>query len=174
MAADDLFDLCGEFLDACVEALATTMGGAPGLQFVSPGPPAWDCCDAIIVYAGGPLVAETSPGSPVLAPGHRVQAYGVVNLITMTATALRCVPTLDDDGNPPTAAAMTLAAAVTNADCWAITNYCRSKQRAGLLFAPKEREVFWRPAVAVGQQGGCGGWALTVDVQLDGYRVTFP
>src|SRR6266705_1969139 len=92
---NDLFDICSEWLAACEAAVAPTEGGPIPRSFVSPGPPAWDCCPQLTVH-GGYAIADTLPLIPVLGPGHRSTDQGGVVLVPLVATVLRCVPTLED------------------------------------------------------------------------------
>jgi hypothetical protein len=175
VAATDLYDLCDEYLTACVAAVATAPGGEIDRFFVSPGPPAWDCCPQLTVHAGGPAEGDTAPLNPPLQPGHRAEV-GIVNLVAMTATVIRCVPTFDEQtGRFPDAASIDAAAQATLGDCWAIWNHLLTLKRAGGIFAgldgdAREREMFLDPAVALNTSGGCAGWQLQIRVQLWGYQ----
>lgn len=167
----DLHDLCLEYLDACALALEDTPAGPPGRQAVSTGPPPLDC-EQLIVYTAGPAVADTSPLQPALAPGHRAANQGMVNLVFLVASVIRCVPGIDDYANFPSGDEITAAALQTNADLWAIWNHIARRKRDATLFAPKEREMFMDPAVTIAQGGGFGGWIVQIRVQLDGYIPT--
>lgn len=170
MSAADLQALAVEYLDVCVIALdAGVPGGAPARRFVANGPPVWDCCPQLTVHVGGPAVAETAVTRGALGAGHRVTTTGFVNMVSLTATVLRCAPVLD--GNAlPSPDSLQDAAATMNADLWAIWNTVSTRKRADLLFAPRERELMMDPASALNQQGGCCGWQIPIRVQLDGYR----
>lgn len=168
----DLHAACLELQEACLVALADTPDGAPECSYISPGPPPWDTFPCLIVYAVGPAPGDTFPLQPALAPGHRVTTNGQVNLVTITATILRCAWEVADDApeviDP---AAITKTAEQTNADVWALWNHLRAAKRAGTLFAPREREFFLEPPAAVNQQGGAAGWQFTVRTELGGYPV---
>ncbi len=173
MAAIDLYNLCREYLEACSEAVAMTPAGPIGRQFVSPGVPAWDCCPQLTVHAGGPAEGDTAVLTPPLQPGFR-PTLGLVDLIAMTATVIRCVPVLVDDGSLPSAPAIDKAAQNVLEDCWAIWNHVLTRVIDGTLFVRPDgqgqREVFLDPAVALNAAGGCAGWQIQVRVQLGGYR----
>lgn len=176
MAADALFEACVELLAVAAEAVATSPGGPIARQFVSPGPPAWDCPPQLTVHAGGPVLGDTLPLSPNLQPFHRVSGpSGMVNLVALTITVIRCVPGMN--GNSfPTPDAMNDAAAATLADVWAIWNYVVNRKRDGLLYPDdqgnaKSRELVLDPAVPLNQQGGAGGWQIQIRVELPGYVV---
>lgn len=171
MGPGDVHALCLEFLAVCEEAVATTVGGAIGRSFISPGPPSWDCCPQLSVHAGGPVIADTLPLAPALQPGMRAAIpAGTIHLIGMVATVIRCAP-IFDDGSFPDAAAMTAAARMTNEDVWAIWNHVRNRYQANQVFmdASRRRELFFDPAAPLLTAGGCGGWQIPVRVQLGGY-----
>lgn len=177
MAAGDLHALALEYLDAINAALAGAPGGQIDRRFISAGLPDWDCCPQLSVHVASDDDAETSPVSPILAPGHRIAVTGIVNIVPLTATILRCVPAFAKDGkSAPAAADLTAAAAETNGDLWTVWNYLVHAKAQKQLFSPapdgNRREVTLDPAVSLRSQGGCGGWAITVRVQLDGYQPT--
>lgn len=169
----DLYDLADEYLTACHAALELTAAGAPARYYVSPGPPVFDCPEQLTVHAGGSVVADTFPLQPSLSPGHRVQAYGQVNIVPLTATIIRCTPTIDDNGNLPTPAELDAVSRTICADLWGIWQYVKNKVHDGTLFATTHsaREFFFDPAVPLVQQGMASGWQITVRVQLDGYSI---
>lgn len=172
MAAEDLYELANEYLRACADALALTEAGTPERVCLSPGPPAWDCCDQLTVHVGMPgiSVGETRVDPGALGAGHRVASLQMVNLVTMTATILRCAPTVGQDGSLPTVEQMNDASKRVYEDVWAVWNYCADKKRKAQLFAPKEREFYFDSALAQNQLGACCGWAIPIRVQLNGWR----
>lgn len=170
-ASTDLFAAMDEFFQACYLALADTPGGQPECAYICEGPPSWDTCPCLVVHAGGPRIADTFPLQPSLAPMHRATVQGQVNLLTLTATILRCSPQISEDGSTlPTPAAHAVAARETSADLWAIWNHLLQMKRLETLFPPKDREFTIDPAVAVNTQGGCAGWQITIQTALGGYR----
>lgn len=173
MAAGDLYGLCREYLDACEQALTLEApGGFDGFRsYVSPGPPAWDCCPQLTVHAGGPSPGPTIPLSPPLQPGHRIEDGVLYNMIAMTATVIRCTPTVREGSlQPPDAVGLEASAELLLGDIWAIWNYIATMKRQKLLWLPDTREVFFLPAVALNAAGGCAGWQMEIRVQLGGYR----
>jgi len=167
--SSDLYAAAQEFLVGCWNALADTPDGSPSCYYISPGPPAWDMCPCLIVHASGPQQADTFPLVPALAPGHRPNVQGLVNLVTLTATILRCIPTVGENGELPDPTDVEAAAQQTYADLWAVHNHIVRGKRNGTIFPPDTREMLVDPAVSVVTQGGCGGWQYTIRVQLDGY-----
>lgn len=168
----DLYNCMVEFFGVCLAATADTPEGEPNCAYICAGPPAWDSFPCLIVHSGGPAVGDTFPLQPSLAPGHRVTTNAQVNLVSITATILRCAAILDDNGQAPSVEEQDSAARQTSADLWAIWNHVREAKKAGTLFAPREREFFFDPAVAVNQQGGAAGWQITVRTALYGYEPT--
>lgn len=170
----DLYLLAKEYLDACADAVASGVGGPIPRAFVSPGLPAWDCCPQLSVHAGGPAIADTFPLQPPLQPGHRSDNGETLHLVNLTATVLRCVPTLGEDATlMPEPGDLDAAAAEMLGDVWAIWNHVRRLYREDLLFANPygggRRELFFDPAVSLMPQGGCCGWQIQIRVQLGGY-----
>lgn len=175
-AVTDLNDLANEYLTAVNAALAQSPGGAIARAFISPGNPDWDCCPQLSVHVATDDDLDTLPASPFAATGHRIQLTGVVLVVTMVATILRCVPIASDGKNPPTEDQWNAAAEKTNGDLWAVTNYLIHAKTAKTLFSPlpdgTRREVWLDPAMSLRPQGGCAGWAFPVRVQLDGFQPT--
>jgi hypothetical protein len=169
----DLETIAQEYLDACIAALAMTPDGAPERAFLSPGVPPWDCPEQLSVHVGGPAIADTLPLQPALEPYHRISVQGQVNLISLTATILRCAPTVSDTDIFPSPEAYALTSTQTYADLWAIWNYCTQAHRALVLFPPKTREFAFDPAVGINMEGNTCGWQITCRVQLDGFSVAF-
>lgn len=166
----DLWTLADQYLAACYFALQDTPAGPPGRYYVSPGPPPLDC-EQLTVYVAGPNEADTFPLTPVLAPGHRIQNQGMVNLVTLVAQILRCIPIIHEDGEFPSVAEMNTASYQQCADMWAIWNHVRQRVNTKTLFTTisDQTEVFLDPAFTVQPQGGFGGWNIQVRVALQGY-----
>lgn len=170
-AFDGPFDLLDLWLGAAVDSLALTDAGAPTLQRITPGPPAFDCCPFVSVHGGflNEAPTGTGEGGP-LAPAHRVTLAAQL-VYTVVITVVRCVPVPDDDMTPPNAEAEALAARTVNQDMWALWNGLSAALRAGIL---SERCAgAWREgATAITSTGGCGGWVLTYRVPIDGLHLT--
>lgn len=172
-SVDDLWLALVEYRDLCKDALADTLDGPPDdcAIYVDSGPPSWDELPSLIVYAGGPAVADTFPLQPYLAPFHRISVMGEVDLVSMTALILRCAAPLTENNALPDVATREKVSRQTSQDLWAILNHVKNAHRLGTFFPPAtERELALDPAVAVVQQGGATGWAITLRVQLGGYR----
>lgn len=163
----DLQDLAQEYLNACIDALDTiptydaALSGAPLRTFVAPGPVALDCCDQLAVHIG--LISEGDSAPPVPA-----SSIARINRVTLIATASRCVPVPDGNGNPPPASEQQEAAEQINADKWALWNHIYNLIRDGDLFS-RCCDVIWGPLAALQPNGGCGGSTLSITVCFDGY-----
>lgn len=175
MAAGDLYAAARELLEATQAALV--LEGAPvDRAFVSPALPALDCCPQLTVHIGGAAEGDTAPLQPPLQPGHRTPQVGVVPLVQLTVTIVRCSPVQDAGGNPPAASAIDATAEATAADLWAIWNHLRTLHREGLLFTapagPPGREMYFDPAFPLNTAGGCAGWQIPLRVSLGGYSTS--
>lgn len=170
----DLYDVCSQLLAAANEALGLDgAGGTIDRAYVSPGPPAWDCCPQLTVHAGGPSQGDTAPLQPPLQPGHRAGDGRVVSLVSVTLTVLRCIPVIEGEGQSlllPSADDLEDAARDTMGDAWAIWNHVEFLKKTGALFPPKEREMFFDPAVVLASAGGCAGYQMQFRIQLNGFR----
>lgn len=158
----DLDLLALEVLTASVEALDTipaaaglsALAGAPERQAISPGKPPADC-EQVTVHVAS--IGELNVSSVTRA-----------NQLSLVVTVYRCVPVPDARMNPPSAAKIETAAAQTNADAWSLWNHIWNLIREGCLLS-KCRPVTMSMR-ALEQQGGFGGWALTLGAQLEGYE----
>lgn len=168
----DLYNAANEYLEACINALQMSPGGIPERCYVSPGAPIWDCPEMLCVHIGGPAIADTLPLQPSLAPLHRVSVQGEVNLITLTATILRCWPIYDDAAdNLPSIESYTEVSQVMYTDLWAIWQYGKAAHRQGILFPGKQRQFGFDPAISVNMQGGTVGWEIPLRVSLEGFSI---
>jgi len=166
----DLYDLMNELLDASVLVLGTDV---PSRAFVTVANPVLeigqgDCgCDQLTVHATTINEATTLPFG--LGAGTRQRQDFRVNLIGLAVTITRCVPTLDNNGNPPSVASSDAAAQQASQDIWTLWNELWNMARDNELFTVCE-EVYFDGATPVVAQGGCAGWRLSLRVQLEGYE----
>jgi hypothetical protein len=166
--AASLYERATELKQAVLEALATTAAGAPDRHFVSPGIPAFDCCPFVCVQTVTLGLADTSPLQPPLQTAQRAQ-IGNVNLAALIAYVVRCVPVPDDDGSPPSAAALDASGATVNADGFAVWNHLKHAVADQTLFPGCRSFVYFDGAVALDPAGGCGGWTFTVRLEIPGF-----
>jgi hypothetical protein len=166
----DLYYLQVELLDASVLVLAAD---APSRAFVTVANPVLeigegDCgCDQLTVHATTINELTTLPFGPGAGTRHRQDFR--VNLVGLAVTISRCVPTLDNNGNPPAPAESQAAAEQLSQDIWTLYNELWNLARDGELFTICE-EVYFDGATPVPAQGGCAGWRLNLRVQLQGYE----
>jgi hypothetical protein len=164
---EDLYALEQELLDASVESLDTiptfapALGGAPERSYISPGLPAFDCCDQLTVHT--PSILD-SPFSPDSATGRSARSASVIT-ISLVTTITRCIP----GGTEPDVLDLVAPTQQIAADGWALRNHLLGMIRSDELFTICD-EVFWDGLRFVNPQGGCAGWTLNLRVQLDGYE----
>jgi hypothetical protein len=159
----DLDLLAFDVLTASVAALDSIPGfagletllGAPLRQATSPGPPPNDC-EQITVHAN------------VLTEANVSSWASRENLVQLVVTVYRCVPSPLSSMKAPKVASIERAAAQTNADAWALWNHLWNMIRAGCLL--RRCRPVTMSARALPQQGGYGGWQLTLGAKLDGYE----
>lgn len=146
-------------LGSAVAGLALTPDGSPARAYISYGLPAWDeCCEG-----GGQLVVAFSP--PVFptatfpALDTRTQDCGTTYVLPLVVELLRCAPTLDDDGEPPSTEDLQNAAVALTGDAWALL---RAVQCAlGTAYDGLITSLTPLPA-----SGGCAGVALGLSLHL--------
>jgi hypothetical protein len=159
MTPDLIVRLTQELLDCVCASLEKTSCGCPCRAFVASGTVAWDsCCD------GGQLWVGVDR---IYAYGTFPAPAGIVTCSPPLATdivigVLRCAPTINDQGEAPSAAALSASSAQVYEDAYAVTN--------GVLccLTPTARQ---RPFVMgnqrpIGPQGGCVGTELRLTVAL--------
>lgn len=128
--ASRLYDLASSVL-AAVEAFYALAGEPlPARRYVSPGLPAWDCDEGQVTAQvlrtfgiAGSIAQET------VAPLDATFRRGA----ELAVEVVRCTPTLGDDGNPPTAAALEASAVTLLRDAQMMTNAVLDAQASGLL-----------------------------------------
>jgi hypothetical protein len=165
---------------ATLDRTAAEVEGQPGCPCracVVPGPPAWDGCTDPCGSgegAGGQLtvhVARIYPTTtfpaedrPVLGSRGCMVPGTAVDLVV---TLLRCAPTLDEHGCPPTCEELAAAAQVVHVDTASVFNalVCclptTGTRRRGPLFVMGAHRV-------LESQGGCMGIEQRVTVALPG------
>lgn len=141
------------------------LAGAPDRAYLTPGVPVDDCCEQLTVYVDPVGQLDTARAA-------RVSKFAWINMASFTITTGRCLPGSNFEGVTyvaPTPEAMSASARQLNADGMALWNGMRNAYRDGLILAGCEL-VRFRPLVARNPSGGCGGWTLVVEAQVDGYE----
>lgn len=160
MTPDLLVRLTQGLLDCVCEALEQTTCGCPGRAFLSAGNVAWDqCCATGQLWVG---VDRLYAYDRFPTPATGIMTCAPPLAVDITIGILRCAPTLDEQGNAPTAEKLTLSAAQVQEDQYAITN--------GVICCLSEHSRL-QPWVLGGQrplgpQGACVGSELKVIVAL--------
>ena len=173
-----LYDLATELLEAIVAAMATTEAGAPPMQYIALGAPAFgpESCDQAVVGEIALSEGNTSPTQPSEITGQRFR-YGRLNVANMTAYAMRCMFVSQQNQVPYaglTVADLDAASSQGYQDMWAIWNYVNYAIRNGTLFGGTCSIVHFRAAPSYTPEAGLGGSKFTVGIQLDGYDATQP
>jgi hypothetical protein len=157
VAADYLQTLAADLLAASLAGLAVARTGnpEPDRVYISHNSPAWDECsgDGQLSVWIGPIV-------------HTQVAVGSVCQIRASAplcvTLLRCVPTMRDDGSPPTSAELTASADGLNRDVWSLLT-----ELYDYVAALGCDIVDVGSAEPLGPDGGLAGWRVCIDVLLN-------
>lgn len=159
-----IFDIAQACLDAVVAHYITEGVVLPDRQYVSNGLPAFDC-EQVTVHVpetfgitGTPL--GENPSDQYRDAGHAMRA-GI-----FAVTIVRCVPTIDDNGQPPAVALEVTASQVIYADAVLSLNALIVAEGAGDL--PGCGSVVFRSWTNENPQGGFGGGTLRVAISLAG------
>lgn len=162
---DRLTEYAQQLLDVCEAALAATDAGVPSRVYLAvPGPP-FDC-DQLTVETKG-LGDAAFATTSTLGGGRRITA--ALNLVGFTVKIVRCVPTLDENGNPPDEVESSIAADMLNKDLWSIWTRIRTEQREGTLFNGECGHLFYDGAFAIEEEGGVAGYQIEFRADIDGF-----
>lgn len=176
MAAGDLYALADEVLAVCEASLALLPAGVPPRVYVAHGIPAIDC-EQLTVSVYTVPTADTSPRALPLDRQFKVTKGGSVNLVFLTVQVARCYPgvTANNRQQPiaPTPEALAAASEMIFADGWQLWNGLQSAKRLG-AFKGFCQEFSLDPLLPIQPQGGYAGWAVPIEVRLDGFTVEFP
>lgn len=165
--AASLGELAQDLLDTSEAIIANTSGGPVALFFLAPSIPVLDhSCDTLIVWPNAIAEEQTSPLTPLPQTGMRARV-GSVTLVTLNVWVARClqVPRVPVPGALQTEDTLKIAE-----DGWALWNGVLSAFLDGSLFDGTCQEMRRFPMVPLNSEGGMGGWALTIQVELGGYR----
>lgn len=157
---DLLWLMAKEVLDCVCEDLASQSScGCPCRSFVTVGNPVWDnCCDgqlALIIeriYVAGNFPAGAN--QPITCAAPLVADFSL--------QLIRCVPTMETDGTPPTPQALNNSSANIFSDFYIAYRSvicCLAQYKKNRLFTMRDG----RP---VGPQGGCAGFEIKFSIQL--------
>lgn len=181
LAIHDLAETVLACVCMALDDVAAEVEGQPGCPCracVVPGTPAWDDCS-------DPCSGDDGPGGQLTVNFARI--YGTSRFpqeeidnvqgtrgcqppatmaAEMVVTLLRCVPTVNENGCPPTCEELSAAARVTHVDAATVYNAlmcCLPKTggRRGRRFLMGQQKI-------IGPQGGCVGIEQRVIVALPG------
>lgn len=144
-----------------VDELAGTDAGSPARQCLAvPGEIAWDNCECG-QFAQTITTDTPSKSFPTSAENESFERCGPPLLVmSVTASTTRCVPGVDDNGHPPSCAALLDAARVLETDREAmrraITCCLRDLYRANRI-----TNYAVGVGTSVGPLGGCAGVNMT-------------
>ena len=151
--------------DICVDMLSTVVanhgGTLPARQYVSAGPPAWDC-ELVAVHC----ISSASPtGADPIArsAGHLMRSAQIV------VTIVRCVPTVDTNGmgvSVPSVTEEQAAAAALYGDAQRIVNAVAIGEAAGTIGSCWG--VRFLDFAALGPEGGFAGASVSFEIALTG------
>lgn len=166
-----LYGLARELLDVAIASLGAD---PPKVSWVSIGDPPNDGCNLVTVHVPtfGAQTGMWSGGAGAGLGALRADAYGSVNVISLTITIIRCVSIAKGGGSisVPTAAAMDTDAQRSYRDGWRIWNGVRTALHEGRLWTTYScRNVELGPAIPIAPAGGGAGWTINVITTLDGY-----
>lgn len=159
------FEVAERFLDCACDALALTTCGCPTCRCVLAGAVAWDhCCDGGQLYAS---VERVYPSDPFPENMTEPAPCGVQLAADLVIGILRCAPTQDNSGKPPSCEKQSAFAAMVFEDAYAIQNAITCCLAALLGEPCWLRSYVVRDQIFVGPEGGCGGSELRFTVTLD-------
>jgi hypothetical protein len=154
-----IYDLAAASLDAIVDNWPVELEPLPDRRYVTFGEVAWDCEQLVVSVERtfgvdtGDVLSENVLGIDASAP---FQLRGA----TVACSLIRCVPVVDDQGNPPTPVALADSATVVLADGIAMFNCLADAHRAGDLATCNG--VAFEAGEAQTPDGGFGGWLTRV------------
>lgn len=161
-----LFNLAGDVLE-CVRERIVDIAGLPSFDRVCvvPGEIAWDACDCGQLTINNPSQFSSNNFPAPIPGGDQTQCGAPVIASTFTITALRCSPSPDKNGHPPTCAALSNAAELLYQDKYymraAVICCLANLQRTHVL------EMYTVGSITeVGPRGGCVGAELSFTVGL--------
>lgn len=130
----------------------------PDRRYVCDGDVAFDCEQGVVqitrVFSGTPGAEELSP-----------LQCGLPQAAELDIWLIRCVPTIDDHGNPPTQEQIAASSEIIMADGELLRFGLMLKRKAGELLDPHV-PVAWGEMRGVGPQGGFAGWLQRLVIEV--------
>ena len=158
---DRVYAIARRVLDTVADGLANagTPHTPPARQYVADGNlVAWDCAQLVVAVDS----TQNTDGNP--AAEYQGPAAMAARVATLAIWLLRECPTVDDEGQPPTAAAIDASAQVVLADPTIMLDALWTEYRAGTLIGC--HGLAFQRWQAVGPMGGLTGGVLRLNVDL--------
>jgi hypothetical protein len=161
-----IFDAAQSILDCVIEALDASVNQTPRRAYISIGEPAWDdCCDGagggqLVVWWANVYPSRAFPDADV----GPVNCHAPFTAVQFNVEIVRCAPSSDENGEPPSVAALMASAEETMADARAVWR--------GIVCCLRTHDIDdnWasiiESQVPTGPEGGCVGSLTTFTVGL--------
>lgn len=169
------YDLAERLRVCAHDRLAATDAGAPPRSCVIAGGIAWDNCECgqltVAITSAYPSAKFPTPSANTAAEFAQGKCGQPLLVFEMTITMLRCVPGMNDNGDPPPCDQLAESALTTVLDATAV----REGVLCCLQTMLREKDALGYPIVQgftvgvqamVGPEGNCGGSALPVQLAL--------
>lgn len=141
------------------DAVACTAAGTPAVSYVANGEVAWDsCCNGMVAVVPGRIYPTRQFPAEDITPESIY--CGSLAVWDLSVVVLRCAPTLDNQGNPPSPEALQASAVEALDDAQAVFRalqcWCGNYSESAII-----RDTAW-----VGPEGGCVGSITSLLVEL--------
>jgi hypothetical protein len=156
--ATAIFEIASAVVTGVATDLALTPAGAPDRIEIVNGAVAWDECACGDLLLSVPRV-YSSKDFPQPNSDSRTRCVDVLIVAEMTLDIVRCVPTPDDNGSPPTAADIIVAAATAFTDLSVVRDSVKCILD-DLFNTGQIQDYLVGMSTPLGPSGGCGGSEL--------------
>lgn len=155
-SADRWAVVADDVLAAVVAGYVTAGVELPERQLIAPSLPVWDC-ELLAVHVERQFSYAGNLASEVVEPLTDAPGFALRGAV-IAVHLIRCVPSQDDDGNPPTAAAETAAAETILRDSQLLVNVLVAAVRNGDIGTCNS--VAFQEWESLTASGGLGGGRL--------------
>ena len=157
-----VYEVATDILE-CTAARLTAYGiDVPTRQYVHMGEVALDCCDPGQLVVTVSNLTHAMPGA-----GEEIAVCSPPRSVTFDVWLNRCVPTLDDNGDPPTAAELDDSAETLLTDLWTLAYVLWDGYKDG-CWGGGCASVLFGPITPYGPEGACGGVHASITLNLTG------
>lgn len=159
----NVYETAKALLTAVEEVFQDAFVELPERRYVHLGNVAIDNCEALIIQveaAGNGSVVRRGEAFDNVQPGHVWR-----NVVDFSIWILRCVPVMDDSGNPPSVDAEDESSLELMTDMWTLWNGMRVKHAAKELF-DNCTAIEFGDFLPYGPEGAFGGGRLQVTIAL--------